>query len=408
MNMKHTADILVIGGGAAGISAAVAAKEANPAAEVMIAEKLPRIGKKILATGNGRCNLGNVNILPEHYHGGLSNTMQIIEKFDLTSFFASLGVFCIADDSGRLYPHSNTATSVVSAFCIRLAQLGIREVCGFNVKSIVKKDGKFIISDGESSICTQKIVITVGGSAAPVFGTDGSFNRVLQGIGHTFTPVYPAVAPLKVDPESVRGLKGLRAKVRITAVVDGIKIAEELGEIQFNDGQISGICVFNISHLWRLRKKEMTVLIDFAPQYDFNRLLDIINRLQTVRTNCSIDELLTGIFHKNICAFLLKSLKINLSDSVKNLEDRTLKLVANRIKSLEIPIIGVAPWANAQATCGGICGKDVDENLQSKICEGIYFAGEILDVDGICGGYNLMWAWASGTHAGRAAGGKIK
>ena len=402
--MRNKADVLVIGGGASGLTAAIAAKEANPRADVVIAERLSRVGKKILATGNGRCNLGNTDIKRDRFHGSVANVTDILNGTpSAADYFASLGVVCVNDDYGRIYPRSNTATSVLTALRIRLKQLNICELCDFDVKAISNNGCGYTVYGGNFAVDAGCVIVAAGGSAAPVFGTDGQINGILRDMGHYITPLSPGIAPLAVDRNNTNGLKGIRAKVNVSAFVDGNKIAEEFGEIQFNDGQLSGICVFNLSHFWAKHKQSFRIDVDFAPDFSSKQLFDLLCNIQHIRYDCIAEEFLTGIFHKNIGIYLLESLGIDISRSVCEIDPDMLRRLCNRIKSTEFPVIKTSPWSAAQVTCGGIHGSEVGNDLQSKRCPGIYFAGEILDVNGICGGYNLAWAWASGIWVGRNA-----
>ena len=412
MSERIKTDILIIGGGAAGLTAAITAKLENPRLSVTIAERLSRTGKKILATGNGRCNIGNINISDEFYHGSVNNRMEIIEKMpSVTDFFESMGLYCTSDEIGRMYPYSNAASSVLSVLHNKVIECNINEICDFNVTKIEKTNGVFIVYNDDSYIISKKVIIAAGGCAGGnAMGTDGSMLKITEKLGHKITPLYPSIAPLKVNPDDLKGLKGIRVKGNVCAVVDGKKITSEKGEIQFNENNISGICIFNLSYLYAVYREKLHILIDICPDKSYSEVVDILYKLKKVNSKNTLESYLIGIFNKNLAVYLIRSIGKKNSDFISKLTDKDIKSLASKIKGLDFAITGQSEWKNAQVTYGGISGESVDLNLESKIIKGLYFAGEILDVDGICGGYNLMWAWASGIYAGinsvRSLGGK--
>jgi len=402
--MSRITDIAVIGGGASGLAAAVEAKNIMPQARVVILEKLDRVGKKILATGNGRCNLSNINMSPEHYHGSVRNAMSIISSTpSAKEFFGSLGVVCSADPKGRVYPKSNTASTILSALRLRAAEAGVVERCGFEANFIESAPDCFRISSasGEKYPC-KRVIVAAGGYAAPQFGTDGSVIRLLRSKGCHTTKICPAVAPLRVRPELLKGLKGIRAKGRVTAYSAGRFLKEEAGEIQFTDSALSGICVFNMAHLVSQYDGKLTLRLDLAADMDTEQLVGYLRVIQYQRGKHTTEELLTGLFPRNLALYLTKrSLGRSLTDEISSLRDTDLRQIAQLIKNLDFDVLGSAPWKEAQVTCGGISGDCVDDRLQLRSERGIFLCGEILDVDGDCGGYNLQWAWSSGIFAGR-------
>ncbi len=403
MEAKSKCDIAVIGGGASGLTAAIGALEIR-SCNIIIAEKLEKTGRKILATGNGRCNLGNKNISHDYYHGSVKNIMKIIKYSPSPEdFFTDLGVICTSDEQGRIYPHSNSAASILNALRIRCNTLGAKEICGFNTINIQQtKNGFLIHSENGDTIECRRIIIAAGGYAAPAFGTDGGFTKILRDMGYKTAKICPGIAPLRVSPESVKGLKGVRAKGTVSAIADGKILKTQHGEIQFTENSLSGICVFNLAHLYSEYEGRLTVRCDLLPEMDKNKLEEYLCLVQSMRYDCSLEEFLTGIFTKNLAIYLIKnSLGRPLTDMVSTITYPEIQRIAAKIKCLEFKVTGCSSWQNAQVTCGGIHGSCVDENLQSKLHNGIYLCGEILDADGDCGGYNLQWAWASGLHAGR-------
>jgi predicted Rossmann fold flavoprotein len=405
-----TADIVIAGGGASGIAAAIAAAEAAPGAEIVIAEKLDRVGKKLLVTGNGRCNLGNADLSQEHYHGSFSEMSGLISSTPPEDYFRSLGVLCTSDRQGRLYPRSESAATVLNSLRIRLSELGVREACGAGLTGYTGRSGSWELSmdDGQAMTC-RRLILAAGGYAAPQYGTDGAVMRMLRDKGYRISRICPAVAPLRVAPESVKGLKGVRAKGYVQAVSDGSILAGEQGEIQFTENALSGICVFNMARQLQDHEGRLEIVLDLAPDIDFGTLLDYVRDIRTSRSGLELNELLTGAFSKNLAVYLVRTaLGRPMTDRIADVSDRELKVLCKRIKELRFKVTGESPWKNAQVTAGGVHRSCVDSRLESLKERGVYLCGELLDMDGDCGGFNLQWAWASGTFAGKNCGASLK
>ncbi|WP_303820864.1 aminoacetone oxidase family FAD-binding enzyme [Ruminococcus flavefaciens] len=411
MSNDNITDIAVIGGGASGFAAAIEAKTALPKARVVILEKLDRVGRKILATGNGRCNLSNINLSADHYHGSVKNVMRIIGATpSAKEFFGSIGVICTADTKGRIYPKSNSAATVLSALRLRAEELYISERCNFEATFIESTNDGFRIhsASGEKFPC-RRVIVAAGGYAAPQFGTDGSVIRLLRSKGCHTTKICPAVAPLRVRPELLKGLKGVRAKGRVMAYSAGRLLKEEVGEIQFTENALSGICVFNMAHLFSQYEGKLKLRLDLAADMDADQLEGYLRVIQYQRGKQTTEELLTGIFPRNLSSYITKrALGKPLTVLISELRDNDLRQVVQLIKCLEFDVTGTAPWKDAQVTSGGISGECVDERLQLRSEKGIFLCGEILDVDGDCGGYNLQWAWSSGILAGRSCADSLR
>lgn len=406
---KIWTDIAIIGGGASGLAAALEAAMTNSSLKIAIVERLDRVGKKILTTGNGRCNLSNKNLDEKYYHGTI-DAMKVIRKTtSAEDFFKLLGVVCTTDEQGRMYPRSNSAATILGALRLKARELGIIELCGQNVVSIKKSVKGYILATDTTEILSKRVIIASGGYAAPSSGTDGSMMRILKEMGYQVSKICPAVAPLRVKPEFLKGMKGVRAKGKIQAVSGGKVLYEEIGEIQFTENSLSGICVFNLAYLMSEYEGKLTLRIDLLPEMSENELADYLFMVKNQRSCFEISELLTGIFARNPAQYLIKRiLNRQQSDAISTLKNGELRKLAKEIKSLEFEVSGTSPWQNAQATSGGINVNCVNENLESKLHEGIYFAGEILDVDGECGGYNLQWAWSSGIWSGKNCAESLK
>ncbi len=396
-------DILVIGGGASGITAACEAKKTCPRADVVICERLDRIGKKLLATGNGKCNLSNKGLSPENYHGSVDALRYIGDTPSADVFFAESGILCTADEQGRMYPYSGSAASVLNALRLRIKALGVTELCGFEVKDIARAKNSFSVvsADGRSIEC-RRLIIASGGYAAPNMGTDGSVLRLLRGKGIRTEKIVPAVAPLRVDSESVKGLKGVRAKCVVRACADGKVLREEKGEVQFTENSLSGICVFNMAYLFGEYDDRLRLEFDLAPDMSLGEIETYIDSIVKLRSDSELNELLTGIFCKNLAVYFVKTtLKRPMTESVSGVTASDIKSLAKRIKKCTFSVTGASPWQNAQATLGGVSAEEITDELELERMKGAYLCGEILDTVGDCGGYNLQWAWSSGMTAGR-------
>ena len=406
-------DIVIIGGGASGFAAAIAAKETAPDADVVIAERLPRTGKKLIATGNGKCNLSNMSLSSRNFHGTI-DAMGIIARtpgwYEL--FTEKLGVACVTGSEGReggVYPRSNSSATVLNAIRLKLSALGVRELCECEITGIIPSDGGFVLTYKEGEIRCRRVIIAAGGYAAPSFGTDGSMLRLLKNMGIRSEKICPAVAPLRVSPDRLRGLKGVRIKGEIAAFSGNKELRRERGELQFNENNISGICVFNLAYLFQKYEGRLTLRADLAPDMTEAELAEYLKKIRRDRAGTTAEELLSGFFVKNLAVWLVKNvLGRSPSEPIESVTDRDIMSLCKSIKSLELTVTGCSPWQNAQSTMGGIPADCINEELGSVKYDGMYFCGEILDVAGDCGGYNLQWAWSSGTLAGKNAALSLK
>lgn len=401
-------DIAVIGGGASGLSAAIAAKEVCRSAKVTVIEKLPRVGKKIIASGNGKCNLSNLNLSEHNYHGSV-NAMEIISKMpDYKAFFTDyLGVFCVNGSEGReggVYPRSNSSTTVLNAMRLKLAELGVEELCDCEITDISPKTNGFELHFKDGKIFCKRLIVAAGGYAAPTFGTDGSIMRILKKLGYKTSKICPAVAPLRVNAGELKGLKGVRVKGEISAIFGDKILRTEKGELQFNENNISGICVFNLAYLFAEYEGKLKLRANLLPDIPSSEISSYLDSIKKIRSEMPLEELLTGIFVKNLAVYLVKkSVDRPLTEKITTLSDKEKSAIIGNIKGLTFEVTGCSPWQNAQSTMGGIHSSCVDENLQSRLHKGLYLCGEILDTVGDCGGYNLQWAWSSGIKVGAAA-----
>lgn len=398
-------DIAVIGAGASGLVAAISASEIS-ACKITLMEKLNRIGKKILSTGNGRCNLSNLNITEACYSGDLRLLRAVHRELsDSVSFFNKLGLAVKTDSEGRIYPYSMTASSVLDALRFSVNSVGIDTVCECDVSDIRKNGKGFVITanGGNDTFFAKRVILSVGGYATKSLGNSGDGYRLAKALGHSVTGLYPALAPLRTDINSVKALKGLRAYANASLITDNKKIASETGEVQFSDGALSGICIFNLSAQAARNIGKCEISLDIAPDYSIEQLKDIIVSLKGLRENLASEELLTGLFHKRIGVALIKAIGFSPAITCSDLGYKEIDKICRLIKDWRFKVTSVSDYSLAQITCGGINSDEVGDDLQSRITKGLYFCGEILDIQGKCGGYNLDFAWKSGYTAGKNA-----
>lgn len=399
--------VCVVGGGAAGLSAAIAAAEAG--AQVTLLERLPRVGKKILLTGNGRCNLGHAGFDWSHYHGTVPQAKEILQKFHAESYFSRLGICVRTDSEGRQYPLSGTAASVLDALRFAAARAGVQTICDTKVTALLPQKNGWRIVAGEQKFDADAVILASGGSAAPACGTDGSLLAMLREMGYQVKPPKPALCPIPTDPQRVRALKGIRVRAAVSAKYRGDTLKTEVGELQFTENALSGICVFNLSRLAAMRGTALTIAVDLLPGFTEAESTQLLENLCAVRGELPFGDFLSGVLPKRVGEQVAKQCFGTASAAAGDiLRDHAQRAKLLRLlRSWEFPVTEQAAFSQAQVTAGGVAGQCVTKTLESKLHAGLYFCGELLDIDGDCGGYNLAWAWASGETAGRTAGSGI-
>ncbi len=387
----------IIGGGASGLMAAIAAK--NEGTDVVLFEKESRVGRKILATGNGRCNMTNTGAGENSYHSeNISFIRGAIKRFwvdDTLALFDEMGILWKEEEKGKVYPYSDTASSVLDVLRRRVDRLGVRTECDFAVNSIKKLQDKFLVksADGREEKC-DRVIIATGGKAGSSLGSDGSGYNLLKSFGHKITSLYPSLVQIKTETELVKKLKGIKVQAQVRI---GNKI--ETGELLFTDYGISGPPVFSLSSYLADNKE---VIIDLMPEYSRDKLYDIICERCAYLYDVPLEDFFVGMINKRVGQAVLKNVGIApLSRLASSLSEKEIKSLVEEIKALKLNITGTASWNNAQVTKGGASVIEFDSaTMESKIVPGLFACGEILDIDGDCGGYNLQWAWSSGYLAG--------
>ena len=396
----------IIGAGASGMAAALWAAQ-NPDVQVVLMERQARVGRKLQATGNGRCNLSNENFHISHYHGeNPTFTEQVFSQFgveDTLSWFASLGLCAVTEESGKIYPYSDQANSVVDVLRLALDKENITMRLGFEVEKIKASSNGFVVESKEKTVCCDKLIVACGGLAGSKLGGTMSGYKLLSKLGHRSTKLRPNLVQIQSRWQALSSLKGVRANCNVEILHNGDVFAQSRGELQFTEQGLSGPVIFEISRDVCAAPGSWIARLDFMPQWDEEKLMGHLqNRMQT---NYPIDELLTGVLHNRLGRVLTQSAGIKGKAYCKELSQRELEELCRCVKALEVELTEPMGMENAQVTAGGVLTDDFDPyTLESKKVPGLYVCGELLDVDGDCGGYNLQWAWSSGCVAGRNAG----
>ena len=399
----------IIGGGASGMAAALAAAE-NPEVQVILMERQARVGRKLGATGNGRCNLTNLHAAEGGFHGNdASFADYAVSAFGpekTLEWFSSLGLFTVAEESGRVYPYSDQANSVVDVLRFALEKENITAKLGFEAEKVKKTAAGFRIESKEETVECDKLIVACGGLAGTKLGGTMSGYKFLRGLGHKCTKLRPTLVQLKSSWGGCTGLKGVRCNCHAAIYHNGKLHSESTGELQFTEYGISGPVIFEISRDVCQEKGDWICHLDFLPDLDREKLAQELHRRKN--TNLPASELLTGILHNRLGRVLSQSAGISQSWMVSQLSDYDLTQVVLAVKEFEMGLTEPMGMDSAQVTAGGILTKEFDERtMESRINPGLYACGEVLDIDGNCGGYNLQWAWSSGRLAGLHAGGNV-
>ncbi|MCI8453861.1 MAG: aminoacetone oxidase family FAD-binding enzyme [Lachnospiraceae bacterium] len=445
---------IIIGGGAAGLMAAVTA--AKEGADITLLEHMPRVGKKLLATGNGRCNLSNEKISSECWRCSQEGfPMQVIGKFpleDTLRFFRSLGVWT-RSRGGYLYPASGQAQTVLDALRERVEELGIQVVCecrvdrveppdrtdGENVRAVSRtaEDGvrptsrdkaqngipsasrlagrnrRFLVRTSRGDFFGDFLILAAGSMAARSTGSDGSGYELARQLGHRIKKPLPALVQLRCKGDFFRSVAGVRAEASVRLYTAGkagelsTLLAEDTGEVQLTDYGLSGIPVFQVSRYAAKaldQNRRVLAVLDFLPEKTEDELLSLLKEQRTFLAGRRAESFLNGLFHKKLAALFLKAAQIQPQAKAGALSERALLRICECVKHAVFEVIATNSFDQAQVCMGGVQTREIDPNtMESRLVPGLYLAGEILDVDGICGGYNLQWAWSSGHVAGASA-----
>ncbi|MBQ5671105.1 MAG: aminoacetone oxidase family FAD-binding enzyme [Oscillospiraceae bacterium] len=394
--------VAVIGGGAAGLMAAYAASRSGED-RVILYERQARVGRKLLATGNGRCNLTNLNATVSNYHGQnpafVRPALEALNVHDTLELFGSLGLLTVEGEGGRMYPLSDSANSVLDVLRFAIDAAGVETKAGAPVTAVSRTKKGFMVETEGGKDYADKVIVACGGCAGSKLGgvTDGY--TILQSLGHSRTALYPALTQITSDSPYPRSLKGVRAQAAIRLERKGKTVAENCGEVQFTEKGISGIAVFELS-------REVStggacdVILDFLPDHSVKDIFGLLQQRAEALPMLSTEDLFTGILHNKLGRTVCRAAGIS-AEHIGDLSGKDLNKCAAMAKNFVIHAIGTGGFDSAQVTVGGIKTSEFDPHtMESRLVAGLYACGEVLDIDGDCGGYNLQWAWSSGAMAG--------
>lgn len=400
-------DILVIGGGAAGLTAAICAKRKNDKLNILVCESADRVCKKLITTGNGRCNITNKNADISKYHGNdTSFAQKVFDKYfvdDTVEFFSSLGVEIIFEDDGRAYPYSYQASSVVDALRFAADELQIVTKCDCKVLDFDKKDN-FTVKTTAGEFTAKSLIVTGGLlSGGKSVGSDGSALQIFKSKGFKTAKTTPAIVQLKTETDITRQLKGIKVNANASLLLGDKKCRTEYGEVLFTDYGLSGPPILQISREAARSTAECQVVLDLAVEYTFENLKNLLLDRRQNLGNRALENFLTGFLNKRLGQVVLKKCGLKLTDCVANVSNKDISNIAENIKKLSFKVLDTTGFNNSQVTAGGVLTNEFDCNLHSKKIKGLFAAGEIMDIDGDCGGYNLQWAWSSAMVAAQSA-----
>lgn len=410
---KKSIKCIVIGGGASGLAAAIECSRTHGSGSTILIERQPRTGRKLLATGNGRCNISNTNVSPEHYHGDKNIIKSVLSDFtvnDLKDFFLGLGILLREDGEGRIYPHSNQASTILDGLQRECERLMVEELCDFRIESIKKEKGKFIIVSEEMTLFADNVIFATGSQASPLLGANDSGYRLLETLGISSSPLFPALSPIHTK-EKYKNLKGVRAKGSVSVIADGKKIKTSIGEIQFTDHGLSGICVFEISRavneffmLGRIdgrKYTELKISADVMYSYSFTELCSYLEQCKKIFNEKKTCDILSGALNNKLSQSVAEYCGI-AGKPCRSLTNSDIKKLAWGVRNFIFTPVISDGYRSSQVSAGGISSQFIDsETLMSRSLKNLFVCGELLDVDGDCGGYNLHFAIGSGIRAAR-------
>ena len=388
-------DVAIIGGGASGMIAAIVATTMNPDVRIVVLEKNSRVGKKLLSTGNGRCNLTNMDQSPVHYHGkNVWFINEVLKQFtleDTLEFFKTIGVETV-EEGNKVFPRSLQASSVLDLLRYNMKSRGVEEVCDFHCVGIKKEGDVFVLnSEDGRTVDASAVLVAAGGKASPALGGTEDGYHLLERFGHHTTSLFPALVQVCVPSKKTLPLKGIKVQAVVSAYSRDTFLRQEEGEVLFTEYGLSGPPIFQLSRFASSAFENIEFSLDLFPEYDNDALEKVlVSRKKLLPENM----ILSGLLHNTVGREILRELGENACDT---------KSLVKILKKWTFKINGTRGWAQAQITCGGVNLGDFSPlTLESKLVKGLYACGEVLDADGDCGGYNLQWAWSSGAVAGRA------
>lgn len=409
-------DVAIIGGGASGLMTAVAIAKAKTSCKVLVIEHHQRTGKKLMATGNGRCNLTNYNIFSDAYYGtGKYYANKLFNKYTckyITEYFSEIGLLTRADTEGRVYPISNNVASVLDSIRNYILAYNVKEMCNTTVTNIIKGKNSYTLECENLKIITKYVVLACGGMASSKLSTNGYGYNLAKSLNISVSEPVPSLVMVPCKNQNFALLKGLRLKGSVSLVADGKTITKESGEIQFSNTALSGICVFQLSRMVNEfftyktingdKYNKISLIIDIIPEYTREQCKNLLYSRVSAMGKYPLENFFDGFLHKRVAAAIMQQCNIKTDKrTCATLTKKELLVLTDCLKNWCFTPSEKSSFENAQVTAGGVFADELDFNsMQSKKHKGLYITGELVDIDGICGGYNLHWAWTSGIIAG--------
>ena len=398
------AEVVIIGGGASGMAAAIAAAESGEH-HVTLIERQARVGRKLLSTGNGRCNLTNMDAAVGNYHGADSGFVRFaLERWSperVLDFFAGLGLMTVTEYGGRVYPLSNQASSVLDVLRFGLEKPNIELLTGITVESVRRSSGGFALQWADGGRKCDKLIVACGGCAGSKLGGVMDGYNILKSLGHSRTSLYPGLTQIRTRPEIPRSMKGVKVQTGVKAVKGKKLLAEGSGDLLFADNGVSGTVIFELSRAVATAGEGVSLELDLLENMDKSAVKRWLYSRRDARPSAPAKEIFTGALHSRVGMALCKYAGINPESACGEISAAAMDALASAAKALRLEVTGVSGFESAQVTAGGIATAEFDpKTMESRIVPNLYACGEVLDIDGDCGGYNLQWAWASGLLAG--------
>lgn len=397
-------EIIIIGGGAAGMMSAIIASKNG--SKVTLLERNDRVGKKILATGNGRCNYTNRNLNIENYHGSNPRfAYSALSQFDVDrtiDFFERIGITPAVEDGGKVFPLSFQASSVLDVLRYEMDRLKVEVITEAFVKEIKNKKGKFgkftVVTSDNRQYKGHKVIVATGGMALPNSGSDGNGYDLLKKLGHSIVDISPGLVQLQLEGDYFKQMTGVRVVGQSSLIIDNKEYRVEFGDLLFTNYGISGPPILQISsEAIKMLKRGSDVyiklsLINKSHESLFEYLLERFSHMGTK----TLEEALVGFLNKKLILPIIKTLELNKDALVCEISKEDIKKLSLILTDWRFKLIGSRPWADAQITVGGVNTSEIDQStMESKLVDGVYIIGELLDINGDCGGFNLQWAWSS-------------
>jgi len=406
-------DVTVVGGGAAGMMAAIAA--AREGASVLILEHMDQCGKKILATGNGRCNYTNKMQGIEYYRGDdPAFVLPVFEQFsgmETISLFEEIGI-APTERNGYIYPMSMQASSVKDVLSMELERLNVKIQYNIGIRKILKKNEFYEICTKTKDFQTKTCILATGGKSAKKTGSDGSGFLYIVALSHSVTDLVPALVGLKAKQSFFKELAGIRAQAKVNLFIENKQKVSDFGEVQLTDYGISGIPVFQISRFATkalYEGKKVRASLQFLPEYSKAELEELLNRRFYYFKEKSTLQALIGLLPLKLARVILQQAGISETKKAYQCKKEELQRLLEWITAFSCEITGSGTFEQSQVTAGGVKTSEISsKTMESLLCPNLFFAGEMIDIDGMCGGYNLQWAWSSGYIAGKSAAIKSK